>query len=599
MAETNISVDQDQFNCSVCLDLLKEPVTIPCGHNYCKKCITDVWDQDDQKGIYRCPLCKQSFTPRPGLGKNMVIAEMVEKLKKTRLQAAPLPAASADPPSSVHTGSGDVRCDSCTGIKQKAVKSCLECRSSYCQNHLEQHESLFGVKGHNLMDATGRLQEITCPRHDKMLDIYCRTDQRCICMLCLVDEHKNHDTVSTAAARTEKQKHFGETQINLNQKIQKKEKDIQELREAVASHKRSAQTAVEDSERIFTQLVRSIEKRCSDVTQLIRDQERAAVSRAEMKLERLEQEINELRRRDTELKQLSETQDHVHFLQSLSSASVSLSGSTDGYSVSPHLSFDDVMKSVFQLRDKLQQFCREETEKIIETVKTIQVIIAPEYETREEFLQSLVGNALGEHKLWVTSLGGLEEIPNHLLRTDERIYNFHPFMLDSNTICSSLRLSEDNTVITSTSCNYKYPKHPDRFDYWIEALCTESVSGRCYWEVEYSGNEGVHIAVAYKSIKRKGKSGGSRFGYNDQSWRLYCCNSSCSFRHNTIRTVLPVVSSRKIGVYVDHSAGTLSFLSVSDTVSLIHRVQTTFTQPLYPGIGLQNKTTVKLCRLNM
>uniref|UniRef100_A0A9J8AXK6 Tripartite motif-containing protein 16-like n=1 Tax=Cyprinus carpio carpio TaxID=630221 RepID=A0A9J8AXK6_CYPCA len=564
MAETNISVDQDQFNCPVCLNLLKEPVTIPCGHNYCKKCITDVWDQDDQNGIYRCPLCKQSFTPRPGLGKNMVIAEMVEKLKKTGLQSAPLPAASADPPSSVHTGSGDVRCDSCTGIKQKAVKSCRECRSSYCQNHLEQHESLFGVKGHNLMDATGQLQDMICPLHDKMLDIYCRTDQRCICMLCLVDEHKNHDTVSTAAARTEKQKHFGETQINLNQKIQKKEKDIQELREAVASHKRSAQTAVEDSERIFTQLVRSIEKRCSDVTQLIRDQERAAVSRAEIKLERLEQEINELRKRDTELKQLSETQDHVHFLQSLSSASVSLSGSTDGYSVSPHLSFDDVMKSVFQLRDKLQQFCREETEKIIETVKTIQVIIAPEYETREEFLQY-----------------------------------FHPFMLDSNTICSSLRLSEDNTVITSTSCNYKYPKHPDRFDYWIEALCTESVSGRCYWEVEYSGNEGVHIAVAYKSIKRKGNSGGSRFGYNDQSWRLYCCNSSCSFRHNTIRTLLPVVSSRKIGVYVDHSAGTLSFLSVSDTVSLIHRVQTTFTQPLYPGIGLQNKTTVKLCRLNM
>ncbi|XP_016321758.1 E3 ubiquitin/ISG15 ligase TRIM25-like [Sinocyclocheilus anshuiensis] len=474
MAETNISVDQDQLICPVCLDLLKDPVMILCGHNYCKKCITDIWDQDDQKGIYRCPLCKQSFTPRPVLGKNMMVAEMVEKLKKKRLQATPLPDPPADPPASVHTGSGDVQCDSCTEIKQKAVKSCLDCRSSYCQNHLEQHESLFKGKKHNLMDATGRLQEMILP-------------------------------------------------ITL----------------------RSAQTAVEDSERIFTELIRSIEKRRSDVTQLIRDQERAAVSRAEIKLERLEKEVNELRRKDAELKQLSETQDHVHFLQSLSSATVSLSGSTDGYSVSPHLSFDDVMKSVFQLRDKLQQFCRE-TEKITETVKTIQDIIAPEHETRAEFLQY-----------------------------------FHPFTLDSNTIYSSLRLSEDNTVITSTSCNYRYPNHPDRFDYWIEALCTESVSGRCYWEVEYGGNEGVHIAVAYKSIKRKGKSGDSRFGYNDQSWRLYCCNSSCSFRHNTIRTVLPVVSSRKIGVYVDHSAGTLSFLSVSDTISLIHRVQTTFTQPIH------------------
>ncbi|XP_052407058.1 tripartite motif-containing protein 16 [Carassius gibelio] len=553
MAEASISVDREQFICSVCLDLLQDPVTVPCGHNYCKKCITDVWDFD-QKGIHRCPLCKPSFTPRPGLGKNLVIAEMVEKLKKTRSQAAA--------PASVHTGSGDVQCDSCTGIKQKAVKSCLDCRSSYCQNHLDQHESLFRGKGHDLMDATGRLQDMMCSRHGKILEIYCRTDQRCICMLCLVDEHRNHDTVSTSAARTEKQKHLGETQIKLNQKIQKKEKDIQELKEAVASHKRSAQTAVEDSEKIFTELVRSIEKRRSEVTKMIRDQERAAVSRAEIKLERLEKEINELKKRDAELKQLSHTQDHVHFLQSLSSASVS--GSTDGYSVSPHLTFSDVVNSVSQFRDKLQQFCREETEHMTETVKAIQVIIAPEYETREEFLQY-----------------------------------FHPFVLDSNTIYPSLHLSEDNTVITSSSCNYRYPNHPDRFDYWIEALCTESVGGRCYWEVEYGGNEGVHIAVAYKSIKRKGQGGDSRFGYNDQSWRLYCCNSSCSFRHNTIRTVLPVVSSRKIGVYVDHSAGTLSFLSIADTINLIHRVQTTFTQPLYPGIGLQNNTTVKLCRLNV
>ncbi|KAL0198820.1 hypothetical protein M9458_007360, partial [Cirrhinus mrigala] len=199
MAESNISVNQGQFKCPVCLDLLKDPVMIPCGHHYCKKCITDVWNQDDQKGNYRCPVCKQSFTPRPVLGKNMMVAEMVEKLKKTRLQATPLPASPADPPASVHTGSGDVQCDSCTEIKQKAVKSCLECRISYCQNHLE-HNS-----GHNLTDATERLQEMICTQHNKMLEIYCHTDQQCICMMCLLDEHKSYDTVSTAAARTEKQ----------------------------------------------------------------------------------------------------------------------------------------------------------------------------------------------------------------------------------------------------------------------------------------------------------------------------------------------------------------------------------------------------------
>ncbi|XP_067284776.1 tripartite motif-containing protein 16-like protein [Pseudorasbora parva] len=549
MAEANISVDHDEYICPLCLDLLKDPVTIPCGHSYCMSCISDCWDKEDQKGIYSCPQCRKTFTPRPVLGKNVMIAEIVEKLKKTRLQAAAAPTVP-------HTGSGDVQCDSCTGSKHKAVKSCLECRSSYCQNHLEQHENLFRGNRHNLLDATGRLQDMICSRHGKMLEIYCRTDQRCICMLCLVDEHKNHDTVSTAAARTEKQIHLEDMNKKNNQIIQKRVKDLQELREAVVSHKRSAQTAVQDSERIFTELIRSIEKRRSEVTQLIRDQERAAVSRAEERLEQLEQEIDDLRRRDAELKQLSHTHDHVHFLQSF--PSVSLSGSTDGIIGGSHLLFDDVVKSVSQLRDKLQQFCSEETDKISGTVKTIQVIQSPEYHTREEFLQ-----------------------------------NFHQFVLDPNTVHPCFFLSEENTVTTYTNTYYSYPDHPERFDY-AQALCTEGVCGRCYWEVEYSGHEGVYITVAYKSIGRKGQSLDCAFGCNNQSWILFSSPSRCSFRHNNINSDLPVVSSCRIGVYVDHSAGILSFYSVSDTMSLIHRVQTTFTQPLCPGFGLGIYSTAKL-----
>ncbi|KAL0198842.1 hypothetical protein M9458_007382, partial [Cirrhinus mrigala] len=204
MAEASISWAEDQFSCPVCLDLLKDPVTIPCGHSYCKRCISDCWDQDDRKGLYRCPQCRKTFTTRPALSKNVVFAEMVEKLKTMRLQSAPVPAAPAAP-AVHHTGPEDVQCDSCTGIKQKAVKSCLECRNSYCQNHLQQHESLFKGNKHNLIDATGRIQDMMCTLHGKMLEIYCRTDQRCICMLCLVDEHKNHDTVSIGMARAEKQ----------------------------------------------------------------------------------------------------------------------------------------------------------------------------------------------------------------------------------------------------------------------------------------------------------------------------------------------------------------------------------------------------------
>ncbi|XP_016116787.1 E3 ubiquitin/ISG15 ligase TRIM25-like, partial [Sinocyclocheilus grahami] len=225
MAETRISVDQKEFLCPVCLDLLKDPVTTSCGHSYCKSCITDCWDQEDQKRVYSCPQCRQTFSPRPALARNTMLAEVVEKLKKTKLSA------------DCYAGAGDVQCDVCTGRKYKAVKSCLVCLNSYCQNHLEQHESLFKGKRHNLTDATGRLQEMICQKHEKLLEVFCRTDQKCICVLCTIIEHKNHDIVSAAEQRTEKQHQLKETQKTLQQRIQQREKDLQQLREAVESQK--------------------------------------------------------------------------------------------------------------------------------------------------------------------------------------------------------------------------------------------------------------------------------------------------------------------------------------------------------------------------
>ncbi|XP_051742952.1 NACHT, LRR and PYD domains-containing protein 12-like isoform X1 [Ctenopharyngodon idella] len=161
----------------------------------------------------------------------------------------------------------------------------------------------------------------------------------------------------------------------------------------------------------------------------------------------------------------------------------------------------------------------------------------------------------------------------------------HRLTLDLNTVNERLRLSESNTVITLTYPDLQsYPDHRDRFDYYPQVLCRESVSDRrCYWEIEWS--VGVSISVSYKSISRKGWGHECWFGHNDQSWSLNCSSDSYSFWHNNIQSVLPVKPiSRRVGVYVDHSAGTLSFYIASgDTMILIHTVQTTFTQPLYPG----------------
>ncbi|XP_067249403.1 tripartite motif-containing protein 16-like [Chanodichthys erythropterus] len=440
MAEARFS--QDEFMCSVCLDLLKDPVTIHCGHSYCKICITGCWDQEDQMRVYSCPQCRQTFSPRPALGKNTILAEMVEKLKKIKL------------PADCYAGAGDVQCDVCTGRKYKAVKSCLVCLNSYCQNHLEQHESLFKGKRHNLTEATGRLQEMICPKHDKILEVFCRTDQKCICVLCM-DEHKNHETVSAAAQRTEKQHQLKETQRLFQQRIQQREKDLQQLREAVESHKRSAQTAVEDSERIFTELIRSIKRSRSEATQRIRDQEKTAVSRAEGRLEQLEQEINDLRRRDAELEQLSHTQDHIHFLQSFQSLSAppeSTDVNDDPFSSLS--SFDVVRESVRQLRDKLEDFCKEELKNISDRVTFTNIV----HWTRNDFLQ----------------------------------YS-HQLNLDLNTVNKFLCLSERNRVITYINTEQPYPDHPDRFDV-CQVLCRETAfAAKGKWRLEAFANKPIFL----------------------------------------------------------------------------------------------------------
>ncbi|XP_053345068.1 tripartite motif-containing protein 16-like [Clarias gariepinus] len=561
MAEASILVDQlsvDQFICPVCLDLLKDPVTIHCGHSFCKVCINGHWDQEDQKGVYSCPQCRDTFTPRPVLRRNNMLAEVVEKLKKkTEVQAAS--------PAHCHTGPGDVECDFCTGKKHKAIKSCLMCLVSYCETHLKPHYEVPGLKKHTLIEASAKLQEMICSEHNEVLKIYCRTDQTCICYLCTMDNHKGHDTVTAAAERFKKQSELKEEQMKSQQRIQEKQKKVQKLKQAVNTIKLSAQTAVEDSEMIFTELMSSMEKKRSEVTELIRAQEKTELSRAERLLEQLEQEIADLQRRLTELEQLSHTHDHIQFLQTLASGHQCPtldrpSFQTSSISVHQHLSFDGVRNSLSDLKKRLEEFCEEEFNKIPPHAAAVQIFSPPETQRGKEFLKYLC---------YLT--------------------------LDPNTTHRYFILSEKNRAVRYSKREQQYSDHPERFNYWYQVLCKESVCGRCYWEVEWSGV--VYISVSYKDISRKGRGHECGFGHNNQSWSLWCSSSSFNFYHNNIRTGLRAPSSSRIGVYVDHSAGTLSFYSVSDTMKLLHRVHTTFTKPLYAGFGLYGgiSPTVRLC----
>ncbi|XP_052373856.1 NACHT, LRR and PYD domains-containing protein 12-like isoform X17 [Oncorhynchus keta] len=168
--------------------------------------------------------------------------------------------------------------------------------------------------------------------------------------------------------------------------------------------------------------------------------------------------------------------------------------------------------------------------------------------------------------------------------------------LDLNTVNRHLSLSEENRKVTWRTEKQPYPDQPERFEVWGQVLCREGLTGRCYWEVEWSGIMGAGIGVTYKGINRRGWCDDSRLGYNDKSWSLFCSDSYSACHNNNLTTInVPSSSSHRVGVYLDWPAGTLSFYRASsDTLTHLITFTSTFTEPLYPAFWVHVDSSVSL-----
>ncbi|KAK7880831.1 hypothetical protein WMY93_032544 [Mugilogobius chulae] len=189
------------------------------------------------------------------------------------------------------------------------------------------------------------------------------------------------------------------------------------------------------------------------------------------------------------------------------------------------------------------------------------------------------------------------------------------FSLDPNSAHRRLLLSDDKQTVTHMKEDQKYPDHQDRFKDCPQVLSSTGLRGRCYWEVNWSGDRVVSIAVSYKGIQRRGIGKECVFGYNDQSWSLRICQGKCSVWHNNEETKVcgwlrssggvssdrVGVSSGRVGVFLDSEAGVLSFYQIlsDDKVSHIHTFSCCFSEELFPGFGLgpgSSVTLLKLCQ---
>ncbi|XP_062295081.1 E3 ubiquitin-protein ligase TRIM21-like [Scomber scombrus] len=500
---------EDQFLCCICLDVFTDPVTTPCGHNFCKNCINEHWNSNVQ---YLCPMCNTVFYTKPELHINTLLSEMVSHSSE---QQAAKP--------------GEVPCDVCTGTKLKALKSCLACLTSYCETHLEHHLTMSGLKRHQLINPVENLEDRMCMKHDKPLELFCKTDQTCVCVLCSVLDHKTHEFVPLKEEYEGKKAELGKTEAEFQEMIQKRRLKIQEIKHSVDLSEEAADREKAEGVQVFTALMGSVERSLNELIETIEEKQRTTEKQAEDFIKELEQEISELKKRSSEVEKLSHSEDHLHLLQNFLSLKAA-PPTKDWTEVSIRPSYEGtVVIAVAQLEMTL----RKQMKKLFEAeLKRVQ-----------------------QYAVDVT--------------------------LDPDTANPKLILSDDGKQVHHGDLKKNLPDNPERFSNCCCVLGKQSLSsGRFYFEVQVKGKTKWTLGVARESINRKENI---PLSPHDGYWTI-CLRNRSEYSANTSPPVRLSLKFRpqKVGVFVDYEEGVVSFHDVNAADLICSFTGCSFTEKLYP-----------------
>ncbi|XP_065137452.1 E3 ubiquitin-protein ligase TRIM39-like [Paramisgurnus dabryanus] len=498
----------EELQCSICLDVFSDPVSTPCGHNFCKHCLKQCWDTSQG---YHCPLCKEKFNKRPDLKINTTLREIVQLFKERSGQKK-----------------SEVLCDMCDDKKLKALKFCLVCQISYCETHLEPHQRIPNFKKHKLIDPVENPEDFICQKHEKPLELYCRDDQTCVCMLCAVTEHKTHNTVALEEESGERKPELKKIQTDVKQKIQDRMNKIQDIKHSAELRKKRTEKEKSDSAELFSALIRSIERCHTELLEMMEQKQKTVEKHDEDLIKDLEQEISELKWRNRELDKLLHTEDHLHLLQIYPSVC-----SPVNTKHCPEISDTEIQLSVEPLVKALTELQKTLDEKLSETV--------------------------------------LKRVQQYAV----------DLTLDPDTAYPYLILSDDGKQVRSGNIKLKLPDKPERFDSCTCALAKEGFSsGRFYFEVQVKEKTEWDLGVARESINRKGKIILSPAnGY----WTVILRNENQYQACGAPPLSLSLrVKPEVVGVFVDYEEGLVSFYDVKARSHIYSFTGQSFTEKLYP-----------------
>ncbi|XP_026155155.1 E3 ubiquitin-protein ligase TRIM39-like [Mastacembelus armatus] len=520
------TLSEEQFRCSICLDIFKNPASIPCGHNFCLECIKRFWDTRQKS---ECPLCKETFKPRPKLRINLDLKDITEKFKrclKGQRGLKPLPRLPKQPSKS------DVPCDVCHGIKATAIKSCLICQKSYCGLHLTPHLSDPVMTKHRLMDPATFTSSHFCANHNQILEMFCQKDQKPVCIICTEKEHKNHATIPIEKESKRLKIQMKKTKAEFQEMIHNRLKKIEEFKKSMEQSKINKEREVEASVQIFAMAISAIERNQAMFIDEMERKQEAAEKRAEEFLEELRKEINELQRRYGELHYLEHTDDPLHLLQSFLSLSTPLS--TRVWS-EVRVESDNYIGTLRQNFSKLVDVCRE----------------------LEKNLSAEEMNKVSSYAVDIT--------------------------LDPETAAGWLVLSPDGKKVSLSSqpTRTSVPDDPRRFDSCVSVLGKQSfTSGRHYWVVQVGDKTDWDLGVARESINRKG----AITVRPDSGYWAICRRkgSSLSACAGPCITLHLEQTPQKIGIFLDCEEGSVAFYDADAKTHIYTYSGFTFPEPLYP-----------------